>query len=639
MALLLTFPDETSMQVPYITDSLTITEILHNNLEPADNTCQLSVLHSITLRNKLIANADEEVKAVVTDVSGQNVLFTGYLRHSFNFSRTQVSQPITMEITSPAFLLKKPLTQTIWHGAADATLSGVLEEIGEQLGISLTITINPDPTLNYFNATAGEDAYTVIKNLLFEYGYTFDFSKEGNFEVKALFPTLPESSSAYVNFNGNNTLNKVDLKRNERRYGGAAVSYGQLKVRQMDSTLYSPSTTAAIKQLMLYLMMSRTGTHTYIETQGTDDDWTCEIKTAAGQYLYGEQYVELNYAVEEGEFLRGKVYIVEATALKADGTEEAKLVGVSSVDSDGHNVFSFTCGLYSFTITDFESYALLTATNTGNVETSLLRLKLTGDTVAKTGTAVEVTRTGTDENYTYETKYINDVDRTVVMILNGNLNWASFPSDAGKTAARNLSVKLADYFRTSLFTATVQSKVDADIGDYVTLTNPEFGQIKGRIVKKTTKRTGFAYEIESLEDYTPATPENRITRRPMTQAAYQDAARIESAKYRQHAVYCDNISTGANYSTTESRRYVGLYCDTLKEPAATFAEASEKEGIVWSRIEGIDGGYQDYKFLVGAWDLTEAQLRERTDWQDAPPDVTAQAPCLYMATKFIGTRT
>ena len=99
MALLLTFPDETSMQVPYITDSLTITEILHNNLEPADNTCQLSVLHSIALRNKLIANADEEVKAVVTDVSGQNVLFTGYLRHSFNFSRTQVSQPITMEIT------------------------------------------------------------------------------------------------------------------------------------------------------------------------------------------------------------------------------------------------------------------------------------------------------------------------------------------------------------------------------------------------------------------------------------------------------------------------------------------------------------------------------------------------------------
>mgnify|MGYP007101839294 FL=1 len=50
--------------------------------------------------------------------------------------------------------------------------------------------------------------------------------------------------------------------------------------------------------------------------------------------------------------------------------------------------------------------------------------------------------------------------------------------------------------------------------------------------------------------------------------------------------------------------------------------------------DGKDGGYQDYKFAVGAFDLTDAQQRALT-WEETPPATTAQAPCLYMATKWI----
>ena len=48
-----------------------------------------------------------------------------------------------------------------------------------------------------------------------------------------------------------------------------------------------------------------------------------------------------------------------------------------------------------------------------------------------------------------------------------------------------------------------------------------------------------------------------------------------------------------------------------------------------------DGGYQDYQFAVGAFGLTDEQARALT-WYDEPPATTAQAPCLYMATKWIG---
>ena len=53
-----------------------------------------------------------------------------------------------------------------------------------------------------------------------------------------------------------------------------------------------------------------------------------------------------------------------------------------------------------------------------------------------------------------------------------------------------------------------------------------------------------------------------------------------------------------------------------------------------TNIKGADGGYQDYVFAVGAFDLTNAQLLA-LDWSDAPPAVTADKPCLYMATKWI----
>ena len=49
----------------------------------------------------------------------------------------------------------------------------------------------------------------------------------------------------------------------------------------------------------------------------------------------------------------------------------------------------------------------------------------------------------------------------------------------------------------------------------------------------------------------------------------------------------------------------------------------------------VVGGYQDYQFAVGAFDLTDEQARALS-WYDAPPPTTSEAPCLYMATKWIG---
>lgn len=56
-----------------------------------------------------------------------------------------------------------------------------------------------------------------------------------------------------------------------------------------------------------------------------------------------------------------------------------------------------------------------------------------------------------------------------------------------------------------------------------------------------------------------------------------------------HYVYNDSLDEELNYSTTETRKYIGIYTDNTEDDAQTYAEANAKEGIVWSQIEGKDG--------------------------------------------------
>lgn len=75
----------------------------------------------------------------------------------------------------------------------------------------------------------------------------------------------------------------------------------------------------------------------------------------------------------------------------------------------------------------------------------------------------------------------------------------------------------------------------------------------------------------------------------------------------------------------------------LPQEGDRYMRTSNDGGHTWSDavlFVGKDGGFQDYKFAVGAFDLTQEQL-QALDWQETAPATTEQAPCLYMATKWI----
>lgn len=71
-----------------------------------------------------------------------------------------------------------------------------------------------------------------------------------------------------------------------------------------------------------------------------------------------------------------------------------------------------------------------------------------------------------------------------------------------------------------------------------------------------------------------------------------------ATQYYLHRVYCDEytanedynnytdeqIDAARNYSTTDARKYVGIYVDTTQADAAHFTIANNKAGIVWSQL-------------------------------------------------------
>lgn len=145
-----------------------------------------------------------------------------------------------------------------------------------------------------------------------------------------------------------------------------------------------------------------------------------------------------------------------------------------------------------------------------------------------------------------------------------------------ETVAQNLIKALADYYHSTNFTVNFSSTIDCAIGALVTVQADGIGTYNCRVIRKTRQlsKETIDYVCENIGSYTPAE-----------------------------------------------------IVDSRQTPLATNTATGTR---------GLDGGYQDYQFAVGDFDLTDEQARALT-WYDAPPPVP-DGKCLYMATKFIGNR-
>lgn len=188
----------------------------------------------------------------------------------------------------------------------------------------------------------------------------------------------------------------------------------------------------------------------------------------------------------------------------------------------------------------------------------------------------------------YGNAYIATASETVVSSSGKKIKEIDLSYIYDKTAAENFVVNLANYYRFCNFEITAKSFYDFDLGSYVKITDYGIGTYYGRIIqkKRTLKNDCIEYKIETISDYTPSEIEKSSSTRKNVNGA------------------------GA-----------------IKGDKGDKGEQGDKGA------DGKNGGYQDYLFAVGDFDLSDEELRA-LEWFDAPP-IVADGKCLYMATKWI----
>ena len=114
-----------SIKCEVLTNSYSKTEILYNNLKQADNSVRFTSIYTIQLANFIKAYIDQDIKVII--YKDDAVDFTGYIRKNVKFTKTQINQPIAIDVVSPSYMLDKTIPDGVVY--IGQTLKAIIEDL------------------------------------------------------------------------------------------------------------------------------------------------------------------------------------------------------------------------------------------------------------------------------------------------------------------------------------------------------------------------------------------------------------------------------------------------------------------------------------------------------------------------------
>lgn len=432
--------DGQTIDVEVINSNYQKTEIYYQSLKTADNSVRFTCCFTQELADFLKTNINEDVLVTITDDNG-NAEFTGYVRKTLKFSKTQINQPIAIEVVSPSYLLNKSVKQS--KAFVNKTIAQIVESLLVEAGfpyIGTLSALNALPAL--IIVKEGENYREVISQMLYEYGFTFDFDADGFFQVFPLF-NLPAKESVTQVFDGTNALKEIVVTAKEHEYDSVKASWE--KIDYYTDTLIFRDTTNA--------------------DQSTD---TCKQEVQPGEYFADKYGNILNCDSEYGtiRFIQN---------IRPD------------VKTDNSSLTHFM-SMYEYDeLTQTQGNRLVdriffTAKNTGNAPYNLVRIDCYGD-VYVANAYVEEQSFGDKKQNQITLKYIGD-----------------------ESHAQDFVRKLTNWYKYATDEISVQSKTDYALGSFVKVSENGIGTYWGRIIKKSTRLSTniIEYVIETFTDYEPA---------------------------------------------------------------------------------------------------------------------------------------
>ena len=281
MDLLYFFSDNTNYTSDFVTAGAKLVECYHNNLNAVDNSLSVKVPFDEVLCDKLKTDISNNIKVQLRDDEHNN-LFTGYVRKTLTFTKTQRNQPFSLEIVPPSFLFDKDysgnsirLENTTIKNVI-ITLAGYTEFCGQ-----VNVSQMGNESMAIFTLEEGENILSVLKELCFEYCYVFNFDSNGNLVVEPLFVTVPSTITQH--FDGDNCLNQIQQQVKETSYSQVAVNWTKVE-RKSDVLIFE-------------------------DTTGSTESEAANIEIGSNSYYLGEEH---NYLEYDSKY-QGIVWITSAT--------------------------------------------------------------------------------------------------------------------------------------------------------------------------------------------------------------------------------------------------------------------------------------------------------------------------------------
>ena len=363
--------------------------IYYSNLKHADNSVSLSIPYSEQIQNILNANADENIKAEITD--GTKYIFSGYLRKDFSFGKKQRNQPISLEIVSPSYLLD--VDSTTVHSERNKSLAAIVTYLLSAAGFSGTydLSIISGITVPLFIINEGDNIRSVLDQILFEYGFQYDFSDAGLFSVYPIFSDVPaDKATISQTFDGSNCIDEIKISKKEQQYNGTKVSYEPVSLKN-DVIVFADT------------------------TNGDANDLTCNIELPAHSYLGDLEDGTTTYYIDY-DSTEGEVKWAETVSLIVESTNNNGLTK---------------------TFTNHGTRGEISIYNSTNAAITITKIQVKGNAYVSKETAISVSSNGR-KFYEYSAKYLQSAPQADTLASNYT-NWQNY-------ADYTMDVKSSDDF-------------------------------------------------------------------------------------------------------------------------------------------------------------------------------------------------
>ena len=539
--------------------------LCNENLQHEESSVELTINYEPDVF-RLLALSDE--LDAVLNASDGTPLFTGIINSQLSWEDMGDPCPVdSLSVTIHDYtdkLEKKTISEI---GCINSKLEDIIQRICYDCSLSFDYT-STGATVPAFVLDQGASYKTNLDNLLFQYGFCYFFDAEGVLKIWD-FKEVPLESEAEV-LDDSEIFMSPKISRLDKKYKCITVKYNTLTKKTDELVYYAGSGYQSDNTAAPAIVQK----NTYYPFES---DPNIESDQGKVQQSFSSGYAE-SYKKYNGE-----------TAYRRSSTSQL-------VYTEKHRlVEDWEKGNIQIDRTDFGyRQAAVRLLNTADEDAQVYSISIRADAWYRDTEHSISCGTGTNE-YVCESEFIFDSESaaSLVRALNSYFCGVKYKADI-KTDRYiipgtfvSLDTGLSGFRTLAL---AVSSSLDADLDIYsttlITLDEPVVKPlIRHSKIYTTLKGEKGDRGEPGLQGLQGERGEQGIPGTPGTDG--KDGK--DATQYYIHFVYCDDTSAGTNYSTSEARKYIGVYTDTTQADAATFNAAKAKAGIVWSKAEGEDG--------------------------------------------------